>query len=75
MVDRNSPLGRAIKLGYELAETGRFQDFAAIERELVAFGFEDEARLIVGSVRQTIEQVCATGREREVLTWHSQTAC
>jgi hypothetical protein len=33
---------------YELAQTGRFEDFEAIERELVAEGFGDE----IGNVKK-----------------------
>jgi hypothetical protein len=35
--DPMTPLA-AIKLAYELALTGKFEDVAAVERELVAYG-------------------------------------
>jgi hypothetical protein len=41
---------------YELAQTGQFEDFAAIERELVAEGFGDE----IGNVKKPALQTAIT---------------
>jgi hypothetical protein len=41
---------------YELAQTGRFEDFEAIERELVAEGFGDE----IGNVKKPALQSAIT---------------
>jgi hypothetical protein len=54
---------------------GRFQGFANIERELIAFGNENEIALIVGPVRNTVERDCVSERAREIAAWHTQTAC
>jgi hypothetical protein len=74
MVDERR-VTRVVKLAYELAQTGVFEDFAAIERELVSLGYADEAHsLEKPSIRDTLSEICITGREREEPTWHSHTS-
>ena len=49
---------------YELAQTGKFEDFAAIERELVAEGFGDEiSNVKKPALQSAITAICiANGR-------------
>ena len=51
---------------YELAQTGVFEDFAAIERELIAEGFGEE---IGAAKKPTLEQalntICFASRQAE----------
>jgi hypothetical protein len=62
---------RVVKLAYELALTGKFEDFHAIERELVAIGLTDELQSLERpGIRDALTEVCITGREREQPTWH-----
>jgi hypothetical protein len=57
---------RVVKLAYELAQTGLFEDVAAVERELVAVGYGDEIHSLERpTVRGVIDEVCASRRERE----------
>ncbi len=59
MVDERR-VTRVVKLAYELAQTGVFEDFAAIERELISLGYADEARsLEKPSIRDTLSEICA----------------
>ena len=68
-------LTRVFKLAYELAQTGKFEDIAAIERELTSAGLAAELHsLEMPGIRAVLSDVCATGREREEATWHSHTS-
>jgi hypothetical protein len=55
------------KLAYELAQTGRFRDFAAIERELIALGVGTEIHLLTKpGLPDAVTSICAVRRnERE----------
>jgi hypothetical protein len=66
---------RVVKLAYELAQTGKFEDMAAIERELASVGLSEELRALDRpGIRAVINEACVTGREREEATWHSHTS-
>jgi hypothetical protein len=68
-------LRRVVKLAYELAQTGKFENVAAVESELVALGYAEETLLLQSpGLRVVIDEVCTTGRERDVPTWHQHTA-
>jgi hypothetical protein len=57
---------RVVKLAYELAQTGLFEDVAAVERELAAVGYGDEIQALGRpTFRGIIDEVCASRRERE----------
>jgi hypothetical protein len=71
---KRAMLLRAKTLAHDLA-AGRFQSFANIERELIAFGNENEIALIIGPVRNTVERDCVSERAREIAAWRIQTAC
>ena len=71
---KRAMLLRAKTLAHDLA-AGRFQGFANIQRELIAFGNENEIALIVGPIRNTVEGNCVSERAREIAAWHTQTAC
>jgi hypothetical protein len=75
MVQQQDRLTRVVKLAYELAQTGKFEDVAAVERELVTLGYEEETSSLKSpGLRVVIDEVCATGRERDAPTWHQHTA-
>jgi hypothetical protein len=66
---------RVVRLAYELAQTGKFDDYAAIERELVAAGDKnDVASLDRPGLRGALNEVCATGRERDADAWRRHTS-
>jgi hypothetical protein len=74
MQDQKTPMA-VVKLAYELAVTGRFEDVAALERELIAEGYDDVIHILEGaSVRAALDEVCAAGREREAPRWHHHAA-
>lgn len=57
----------AASRAYELAQTGEFEDFAAIERELFAEGFgEDVARVKKAALQSALAEICAA-RHRETV--------
>jgi hypothetical protein len=75
MVQQQDRLTRVIKLAYELAQTGKFEDVAAVERELVAVGYgQDIHSLERPGIRIVLDEVCATGRKRDAPTWHRHIA-
>jgi hypothetical protein len=50
---------------YELAQTGDFEDFAAIERELFAEGFGEEIDAIKRpAVVDALQTICVTSRSK-----------
>jgi hypothetical protein len=66
MHEQREPVGRAVRLALELAETGAFENITAIERELAAVGYPrgDIQSLERPGVRIIIDAVCSTGRRR-----------
>ena len=72
MPEDRTRLERAIKLAYELAQTGMFDDFGAIEDELVALGYGGEAPALTRpGISEALDEVCAVSvRERNGPTWH-----
>ena len=59
-------LAHVAKFAYKLAHSGKYEDFAAVERELIALGLADEVRsLDVPEIRSTLTMLCATARKRE----------
>jgi hypothetical protein len=75
MPEEKGRLARAAKLAYELAQTGKFENFSAVARELVAVGYKGEIHSFDRpGFRAAIDEVCVTGRERDVDTWHQHTA-
>lgn len=70
MQSEKTPLG-AIKLAYELALTGKFENVSALERELIAAGYDEGLYALEGNkVRAALEEVCAEGRERARPVYH-----
>jgi hypothetical protein len=75
MAQQQDRVARVIRLAYELAQTGKFDDATAVEQELVALGYNDEAPSLKSpGLRIVIDEVCATGRERDIAGWHTHTA-
>jgi hypothetical protein len=75
MSDEGNSPRRVVKLALELAQTGLFEDAAAVERELVAVGYEKEIHSLERpTVRTVIDKVCASRRERDEPGWHQHTA-
>jgi hypothetical protein len=69
-------VARVIKLAYELAQTGKFDSIKAIERELVALGYEEETTSLNSpGLRIVIDEVCSTGRKPDEPRWHTHVAC
>jgi hypothetical protein len=61
----------AASRAYELARTGMFEDFAAIERELFAEGFgEDVDRLDKSAIKNTITRMCVAMRRLDTTFEH-----
>jgi hypothetical protein len=55
--------------------SSKFEDAAAVAREMVALGYADEARSLDGpGISVVIDRVCSTGRERDAPTWHQHSA-
>ena len=51
---------------YEMAQTGAFENFEAIERELFAEGFGDEVRWIERPrLRDTLDMLCIVNRQSD----------
>jgi hypothetical protein len=73
MAERTMVL-RAGEVARDLA-AGGFQDFADIERELIAFGNKTEITLIVRRNGKTTDGRCVSEHAREVATWRIHTAC
>jgi hypothetical protein len=49
---------------YALARTGIFDDFKAIEREIIAEGYRDEAHWLERpAVRDAIDEICIASRQ------------
>lgn len=49
---------------YELAQTGAFEDCAAIQREIGAEGFEEEAHCLdQHAVRHALDEICIARRQ------------
>jgi hypothetical protein len=68
-------VSQVIKLAYELAQTGKFDDATAVDQELVALGYNEETRSLKSpDLRIVIDEVCATGRERDIRGWHTHVA-
>jgi hypothetical protein len=58
--DRLAPV---VHLACDLAQTGKFEDFAAIERELVAEGFAEGVRSMeTPAVMDAITEICVASR-------------
>jgi hypothetical protein len=75
MVQEQDRLARVVKLAYELASTGKFEDMVAVKRELVALGYGDDTRsLEKPGIRLSLDEACASGRERDVPAWHTHTS-
>ena len=75
MVQEQDRPPRVVKLAYELASTGKFEDYAAVERELVALGYGNETpSLERPGIRVVLDEACAAGRERDVPVWRQHTA-
>jgi hypothetical protein len=76
MAQQHDRLSRIIKLAYQLARTGRFEDIAAVERRIVALGYEEEAASLESpGVRVMIDEICATRRDSSGPGWHRHSAC
>jgi hypothetical protein len=69
---RRNPVAHVVKLALALAETGKFEDSASIQRELIDAGCAVEEVLVLDGLglRILIDSACASRREREEPTWH-----
>jgi hypothetical protein len=75
MAQQRDRVAQVIKLAYELAQTGKFDDATAVDQELVALGYNEEAPSLKSpGLRIVIDEVCATGRKRDVVDWHTHMA-
>jgi pentatricopeptide repeat protein len=70
MAQEDVRLARGVELACRLAKTGKFEDAAAVAREMIAQGCADEARSLGGpGLSVVIDHVCSSGRERDAPAW------
>lgn len=63
LIDHREAVARAPTIALELARTGKFDDVAAIERELVKVGYPaDGIRSLERPIRVAINGACRVGR-------------
>jgi hypothetical protein len=61
-----------VQIAYELAKTGDFEDFASIEKELIAEGFAEGVHWIERpGVRRALSEICVA--RRPTAAWHVHT--
>lgn len=64
MTENEDRLAYVAERAYALARTGIFEDFAAIEREIIAEGFGDEVRWLERpALRDTLDEICIVNRQ------------
>lgn len=60
--DCQSPTVRTIKRAHELAATGRYSDYAALELALRLYGYPDPRRYLNTSERAELGRLCAESK-------------
>jgi hypothetical protein len=64
MVQTEDRLAYVAERAYALARMGIFEDFAAIEREIAAEGFVEEAHWLERpGVRDALDEICIANRQ------------
>jgi hypothetical protein len=57
-----------VQIAYELARTGDFEDFASIEKEVIAEGFAEGVHWIERpTVRRALNEICTASRPTPAL--------
>ena len=73
MTQNDERSAQVVEIAYELARTGRFEDFSSLKREIVAEGFAEAVhRLETPAIRHSLDEICEAGRRAE--GWHRHTA-
>jgi hypothetical protein len=61
-----------VQIAYQLARTGDFEDFASIEKEVIAEGFAEGVHWIERpAVRRALNEICIAGRPTPALHVHT----
>jgi hypothetical protein len=66
---------RLVMLAYELAQSGKFENTGAVERQIAALGYDEEAYSLQElGVRLMIDEICAMHRDPGGPRWHQHSA-
>ena len=73
MTQDKGRLAHVVQIAYELARTGDYEDFASIEREVIAEGFAEGVHWIEKpGIRHALDDICES--KRRAPGWHTHTA-
>ncbi|MGA2795159.1 MAG: hypothetical protein ABSE69_16845 [Roseiarcus sp.] len=62
-----------VQIAYELARTGQFEDFASIEREVIAEGLEEGIHWLERpEIQRELTEICESNRQTP--SWRHYTA-
>jgi hypothetical protein len=71
MTQDDGRLAHVVQIAYELARTGDFEDFASLEREVIAEGFAEGVHWLEGpGIRRALDEICAARRQTPAWRHH-----
>jgi hypothetical protein len=72
MPQEDGRFAHVVQIAYELARTGRFEDFASLEREVIEEGLEEGVPWLERpGIRHALTEICDANRRRDA--WHTHT--
>jgi hypothetical protein len=64
MAPEDGRLAHVVQIAFELARTGDFEDFASLEREVIAEGFEEGVCWLERpGIRQALSEACTASHD------------
>ena len=73
MTQDDGRFAHVVQIAYELARTGIFEDFASIEREVIAEGLEEGVHWLERpGIQRELTEICESTRQTP--SWHHYTA-
>jgi len=73
MTQDDGRFAHVVQIAYQLARTGEFEDFASIEREVIAEGLQEGVHwLEKPRIQRELTEICESIRQTP--SWHHYTA-